>query len=282
MKSLAKAVTGYKHWLATCDPATDWAGWGDHPYLGPAVGPVEPGSMVVVGGRTGAGKSMFLLQMMQATPAPSLYVSLEDSEHEVARRVGHPSWRQEDLERVALVTPTRRGLSGILESLRTHHEDARGFGGRPWVAYLDYLQLVQYDGAAGAFSRTDQIGNIISDFVSLGKELNFVPVMSVQIGRPPKGKAGEDNEPAPPQLYDIRDSSNIENGAHVVILLHSVGKDTLEVRVAKHKTAQSGVMGTFKRGPGGWLLHRRTNLATTQSEPETDRQLPLPFDPFQD
>lgn len=210
--------------------------------------PATPGTLVVVGGGTGAGKSFFGLKLLDLCLLPGLYVSLEDEAAEVARRVSD-DMAPSRLGEVLFVRPKKPRLSLILQEILKARESGYQFR----LVVIDYVQLIQYDGDIPAWSQTEQIGMIIQEFKALGRELGFVVVLNCQLRRP--------NREAPdsfPSLWDLRDSSNIENSAEVVVLLCSHG-DQLEARVGKNKSGKTGATAWFQRGPSGFL----TEVAAT-------------------
>lgn len=200
-----------------------------------------PGTLVVIGGHSGAGKSYLGLKLLEACLQMGMYVSLEDPEAEVARRAEPLSYARQD--ELVLCVPKRPRLSLILRDVREAF--AQGFN--PRMVVVDYIQLVQYDGDIAAFSQTEQIGMIISELKSLGRELGFVTVLLSQLKRPLR-----EDRTAFPTLWDLRDSSNIENCAEVVVLLQDHG-DQVEARVAKNKSGTRGTVQWFNRGGNGYL-----------------------------
>lgn len=236
MKTLAQAVTTRTD--ATKPPALFV--WGPR-FLDTI--PAVPGTMVIVGGRTGHGKSFFGLELLRSTETPALYISCEDPESEVARRaIGMPLAR---LQEILLVVPRRPRLSAVVRAIETAFAE----GHLPRLVMLDYIQLVQYDGEVAAWSQTDAIGMIISELKALGRELGFVLVLNAQLNRPKERAYADDF----PNLWDLRDSANLENAAEAVILLHGPG-DIVEVRVCKNKSGRNGNHARFSRGPNGFFL----------------------------
>lgn len=203
--------------------------------------PAAPGTLVVVGGRTGEGKSFFGLKLLEAASTPALYISCEDGESEVGRRAtAFPSDR---LANVWLAVPRRPRLSAILRLIASAFGEGKP---NPRLILLDYIQLIQYDGEVAAWSQTDAIGITIAELKALGRELGFVLVLNGQLRRPSLGVSDSDF----PNLWDLRDSANIENSAEVVILLHGPGAE-VEVRVAKNKSGRRGAAARFRRGGNG-------------------------------
>ncbi len=204
--------------------------------------PATPGSLIVLGGRTGTGKSFLSLGLLAGVDKPGAYVSLEDPPVEVARRVAElPRSR---LEQLLLVTPKRPRLSLIAREI----EEAFRTGHSPRVVVIDYLQLVQYDGDAVAWSQSDQIGLVLAELKALAREYGFIVVVVCQLRRP-----GRDDGDMRPTIWDLRDSSNIENSAEAVVLLHAQGDDRVEAWLAKNKSGRFGASMTFMRGANGFL-----------------------------
>jgi replicative DNA helicase len=204
--------------------------------------PNTPGTLIVVGGRTGAGKSYFGLCLLAECSTPGAYVSLEDPPNEVARRV--EAMPRHRLSEVLLITPRRSRLSHIAREI----EQAFADGHTPRMVVIDYIQLVQYDGETPAWSQTDQIGLTIQELKAVARERGFVLVVLCQLRRPNRDEADHF-----PTLWDLRDSSNLENSAEVVVLLRAHEDQRLEARVAKNKSGATGGTAFFKRGSCGFL-----------------------------
>lgn len=200
------------------------------------------GTLMVLGGRSGAGKSYLGLKLLETCLQAGLYVSLEDPAAEVARRA--EAYSSARLGEVGLVIPKRPRLSIICREIR----EAFSEDFAPRMVVIDYIQLIQYDGDVQAWSQTEQIGMIIAELKSLGRELGFVTVLLSQLKRPDR-----DNRNAFPTLWDLRDSSNIENSAEAVILLQDHG-DQVEARLAKNKSGKRGTVQWFDRGSNGYLV----------------------------
>jgi DNA repair protein RadA/Sms len=112
-------------------------------------GGVVPGSLILVGGDPGIGKSTLLLQtaalMAEATGQPVLYVSGEESARQIKMRADRLAIRNDNL---FVVTETN------LEAILRHAEQVR-----PWVMVVDSVQTVTSDeltSAAGSISQVRQ------------------------------------------------------------------------------------------------------------------------------
>lgn len=214
------------------------------PWLDGAVGGVAPGSLVVVGGRTGVGKSYFSLLLLGCSREPALYVSLEDGVPEVGRRCAGMNPKRR--EQVLLFHPHNPRLSAVLTAIRTAVEesDAR-------VVVVDYLQLLRYDGVVNAWSQTDQIHNTLIELKSAARELGFALILNVQIRRPMQFGG----ELQAPTLHELKDSASIENSAELVVLLHEDEHGLVSARVAKSKSSKRQGRALYARDEStGWLV----------------------------
>ena len=113
-------------------------------------GGVVPGSLVLVGGDPGIGKSTLLLQMatlMAATNGPVLYVSGEESERQIKMRAERLQSEQSAPFPHELYLVTETNLDVILEHIHTVH---------PRVVVIDSIQTVyagELSSAAGSVSQ---------------------------------------------------------------------------------------------------------------------------------
>ena len=113
-------------------------------------GGVVPGSLVLVGGDPGIGKSTLLLQMatlMAATNGPVLYVSGEESERQIKMRAERLQSEQKAPFPHELYLVTETNLDVILEHIHTVH---------PRVVVIDSIQTVyagELSSAAGSVSQ---------------------------------------------------------------------------------------------------------------------------------
>ena len=237
--------------------------WKDDMFCGEALGRVMPGNVIVIGGRTNSGKSLFSLHMQSENLGRSLYLSLEDDEVEVARRV--EAMADEDVERITLAIPESYTSGAVIRAV----EAAEKFD--TWDLYescklvvLDYIQLLAYSGDLPAYNRTEAVAHIIADLRRHGKAHGYALVLNAQITRPPKPSAPgrrrviEEDESPPdvnpprPTLFDLKDSSSIENAATMVLLVH--GRPTwCDVTLSKHKSAPIGARQRYARTENGWL-----------------------------
>lgn len=265
MKTLAQARTEYVAWLR--DPAArslETIRWGTGFMRRAAGDPAlngcsEVGSLILVGGWPGTGKSMFGLRELAYLPHKSLYLSFEDSEREVSKR--GQIIDEEQLESIYLITnPLQATLPSITEltqKFRLEHAEEE-----PFVVLVDYVQLLGL-GQQGFsnMQRTQEIAQIMGGLRALGREAGCVFVLNAHLQRPQrpvkKKKYGEDEGddlPPRPRMSDLGDSKSLEGGADAVILLYPMSEGVLEVYNVKHKHGPSGAKKLFRRDPDtGWL-----------------------------
>ncbi|OQY17038.1 MAG: DNA repair protein RadA [Anaerolineaceae bacterium 4572_32.2] len=117
-------------------------------------GGVVPGSLVLVGGDPGIGKSTLLLQvaglMAEATGRPVLYVSGEESARQIKMRADRLAVRSDDL---FIVTETR------LEAILRHAEKIQ-----PVIMIVDSVQTITSDDLTSAAGSISQVRQAASRF----------------------------------------------------------------------------------------------------------------------
>jgi len=99
------------------------------------------------------------------------------------------------------------------------------------IIFIDYLGLITIAGKPE--NRNIAIGDIMSNLKSLAVDANIPVVVASQLSR----AAAERR----PQLYDLRDSGNIEQDADNVFLLHRNG-NAAEIIIAKQRNGKIGTV----------------------------------------
>ncbi len=218
------------------------------------VGGFQPGQLVIVGGRTGAGKSVFSLRMARgmawATGRPVLYHAMEMSAGELVRRMASDvasveNWRvqrgqyesrhQQEAAGKAMVQVSALPLTfldrpaSFAEHLATYET---WLAAHPEAAAIvvDYVGL--YSGVR-AERRYQELGIIAHTLKTLAQRAGIVVFGVSQLSR----SAATDEAP---QLHHLRESGDLEQDADVVLLLHALPGDVLEVRIAKHRSGGAG------------------------------------------
>jgi replicative DNA helicase len=227
------------------------------PWLDEATrGGVAIGSLVVVGARTGVGKSFMLLDILASTPHPALYVSCEEPLAEVGRRCS--SLDDATARKIHFLKPYAPKLSTILKAARVAVEQ---HGVR--VVAVDYLQRIRYDGPEACFSRANQIECILGDLKEFAAEHACTIIMAAQVKRPWR----PDDWAKKPMMTELKDSADTENMAELCILLHENEHGLVEAWTAKIKNGKRSGRQLYSRDPEtGWFL------ATTDEELYTENE----------
>lgn len=219
-----------------------------------------PGQLVIVGGRTGAGKSVFGLRLgrglAESTGRPCHVHALEMTNEELtarlaADRAGVENWKIQhgrldpwDREQVA------HAYHALQASSALHLRDLRGGASFPaalaayeaWLAQhpdavalvVDYLGL--YRDIPGAERRYQELGIVAHALKALAGRYGIVVIAVSQLSRAAAGEA--------PQLHHLRESGDLEQDADVVLLLEAASDDWLDVHIAK---CRAGVAGDVVR-----------------------------------
>jgi replicative DNA helicase len=223
------------------------------------LGPLSPGSLVLVAGRPSLGKTAFVLGLAQHAAwagVRTLFASAEQSRHEIGlrqiadiARVPTPRLRppltKEDLEKVSLVgsqladlplvvTDRNRGAAGVAQDARrVARRDGLG------LVVVDYLQLLA-PGERGE-RRELEVAAISRQLKTLAVDLRVPVVCAAQLNRDAERREGRR-----PRLADLRESGALEQDADVVLLLHrdddreSPFFGTGELIVAKNRNGPIG------------------------------------------
>jgi replicative DNA helicase len=209
------------------------------PILDKAIGSLQPGSLTVVGGYTGAGKSSLMLGMAvhQARAAtPVCIVSLEDPLTTWGPRLAahftginptevRPGMDEAVVSRTVAACEQLYGVGNLFFSfeigrpladvLRAIRHNVRKHKCK--VVYVDYLQAIGWEPGRDE-SRRLHISHSVSAMKSLCASLGVALVLGSQLSRPEKG-----NEFKEPNLSSLKESGDIENMTEVAMLLWKSG-----------------------------------------------------------
>jgi replicative DNA helicase len=203
--------------------------------LDSATGGMMPGRQTALGGGSGSGKTTFALQAIHAALAsgvPVDFFSLEATKDEVTWRIlslisGVPyrcitePWTCNAADAEKLM----RAASRLTEMpLRLHTKAAmtldeilalarlgiHRYGTR--LIVLDYIQRVQVPGEKDVRLKIAKASTALADLVK-DTQAHSLLLSQITTGR----KNGANSIPT---MYDFRESSQIENDAHTIILLH--------------------------------------------------------------
>lgn len=224
-------------------------------------GGFDPGSLIVLGGRTGTGKTTIAVDMVRNILThynlDAAYFSLEMAKQEImaklvlnqaqvsaeAARWGHlddADWQkltlaQKDFstsgkfhlfDRDCLTVPSiRRKLLALPEL--------------PSIAIIDHLHIMH--GVSGTTDRIRELGEITMDLKNLAKEIGIPIIALCQLSRAILARNKEDKRP---NMSDLRASGEIEENCDQIIFIHRPGlyneeadQSDVELIVAKMRQA---------------------------------------------
>lgn len=227
----------------------------------------EPGDLVIIGGRSGMGKSAFVgnlaLNMARIGYGVAI-LSLEMMRKANVRRMlcadGRASSSQLRAGRLDLQNYRRLvAATERLDGLPIAIDDGKGAGvtdlrarlrrltmpegKRVSVVAIDYLQLLRPGRRAG--NREAEVSGIARDLKELAAELGVVILALSQIARGVEGRADKR-----PMMSDLRESGEIEQAADAVLLLYrddyyhadSPQRGVCEIIVAKLREGSTGTV----------------------------------------
>ncbi len=248
---------------------------------------LQPANLIIIGGRTGMGKTAFALNLAlrcalssttaqnpSATSAqnevgiPAGYFSLEMTKEDIAFRLlsthgqiplGNFKSRQVKEDRT---------WGAVLESIQAmkdvpiYIDDTPGISVNELVAkarrmvvkeavrliIVDYLQLI--GGHDPRVNREQQISMVSKQLKNLARELKIPIIALTQLNR-----AVDQREDKSPRLSDIRESGAIEQDADLVLLLHRPAMDNVTNPAAGDNTQNEDRTELFiaknRNGPTG-------------------------------
>jgi replicative DNA helicase len=243
-------------------------------------GGLRTGELIVVGGRPGMGKTMFLTNLARniSETTPVLYITLELSAQELTKRflasvarlsVGEMNEQKfQDSEKNQLSKGCQK-LSKLqlfihdcctpsIKVLKIQCEKQIKKA-NVQVVVIDYLQLItSYN---RRINRTEEISYICRELKNLAKEHQVCVIVSSQLSRAVETRGYSKI----PQLSDLRECGSIEQDADKVLFLHRPeyygvtedwdGNSTLDIMdiiVAKNRT---GATGNFKLKYTPFIFH---------------------------
>lgn len=222
--SMGQVEPRYKSMVTTTETDSfDLSRW--LPSLRYRIRPLTPGTLVLVVGNTGSGKTMVLQNIaMAALSVKTLFFELELTEEDLFERFMAIKNKCEcvDVETEyrnnpilgpevmmtgfpnLFICPEARLTIEQMEAIILRAE--LKMGGKPLIVLLDYVQLVQGDGK----TRYEKASNVAEALKILAKSTKTIIIVASQIDRA-SGKAGEIG------LHSAKDSGSLENSAGVVL-----------------------------------------------------------------
>jgi replicative DNA helicase len=192
------------------------------------------GWLVVIGGRSGVGKSTlalnFMVSMYQLTETPSAFISLEMPTSLCARR--YVDIGGDGRDQVEFRQPRTSDMAQVLFEARAAVE----VGAK--VVFLDNIQICKHKDHAGE-GGVQVIAGVTRDLKLFAMEMD-VPVVAIShLNR------DCDREGRRPTLRDLKGSGSIEQDADLVLLLHREGMDSapsseIDIICAKNRHGRGG------------------------------------------
>src|SRR5215213_4610327 len=188
-------------------------------------GGIVPGSGVLVGGDPGIGKSTILLQMAAEVAQHSgavLYVSAEESDHQIGRRAQRLGIREERL----YVLPEI-----IVENIIEHIERMK-----PVLVIVDSIQAIYNEAGGSSAGSVSQVRDSASMLLRVGKQYN-IPIFLV-------GHVTKDGTIAGPRVLEHMVDAVLQlegERFHAYRLLRSV----------KNRFGSTNEVGIFEMNEGG-------------------------------
>jgi replicative DNA helicase len=211
-------------------------------------GGLEPGQMVIVAARPGAGKSSLGLQLAAflAEQVRTCFISYEMGRSQMARRqLAMYAHVPTDAAIMRVDDPALAAARVAYESLDftfidSGHDLERMIGQvmalhatRPFgLIVVDYAQLIPVDPRRYK-NREQEVAAISRGLRRLARRLNVALVVLAQLNRDADGRE--------PVLKDLRESGQLEQDADLVVFLHDDDKQkSTKAIVAKHRDGQTG------------------------------------------
>jgi replicative DNA helicase len=226
-------------------------------------GGLRPGELVIVGARTGVGKTSFALSLALnvAKKTPVKFFSLEVDENQFSakalsffsmvnmQRTLNAKIEANELycqyearkELQARDFPIEFKIAKIEKIVAESHAFCARHGGG--LVIIDHLQFI--DSSEKHENRNTELGRYTRALKKLAGDLKITVMVLSQLNREIERSAAKDKKP---RLSDLRDSGNIEQDADMVWLLNRRGfyDDTplseMELIVAKNRTGPTGLV----------------------------------------
>lgn len=190
-------------------------------------GGIVPGGCVLVGGEPGIGKSTILLQMaaeVARSIGPVLYVSAEESAHQVGRRAARLGIKDDKLFVLSEIE-----VEQIVEQIETM---------QPALVIVDSVQAIYTAGSASASGTVSQVRDCAATLLRTGKQHN-IPIFLV-------GHVTKDGAIAGPKI--------LEHMVDVVLQLEGERFHAYRLlRSVKNRFGSTNEVGIFEMGEGGMV-----------------------------
>lgn len=197
------------------------------------------GQFIVIGGRTGVGKTAFVcnLALQISNQGKKVYfASLEQTKEEILKRIAciklnklKSAYIRKDLtslidEKIIVSDKPKQELSEIA---------LKAYQSKSDVLIIDNIQLLNLEKIEGD-NKVQKLEKITADSKSIAKEYQMTIIMLSQLNR-----EYEKLKRNTPVLADLRDSGSIEQDADIVLLLFEKDNEIF-LRVAKNREGEDG------------------------------------------
>lgn len=212
------------------------------------------GNLVILAARPSVGKTAIMLNIARNATCngyAATIFSLEMTKLELAKRIMLASNEIEPVQMIRgmdwerfdnvagryagtqlFINDSARNIEQICSKIITNHK--RGMAD---IVFVDYLGLINASAPANT-PLYQRIGQITCRLKQVAKACSIPVVLLCQLNR----QSAEDNRP--PQLYDLRDSGNIEQDADIVLMLErakDADGDKLNMWVRKNRNGKAGM-----------------------------------------
>ncbi len=224
------------------------------------IGGFHPGNLVVIGARTGVGKTAVLCQLatnIARNGTRVLVVSLEMPWPELFDRwvgnlgwidtrrlrrgeMGDDGWKRATTGLTSLAKMAIRVAKPATLTVPAIRAEARQHGAE--LILIDYLQLVHAVGRRNT-NRENDVGEVSRTLKGMALALGVPVIAAAQLNRNLEGRFTKK-----PELSDLRDSGQIEQDADVVIMPYRASQhdeeadpSEIELLVRKNRHGETGV-----------------------------------------
>lgn len=191
-------------------------------------GGIVPGSVTLLGGAPGIGKSTLMLQLLSAWHGPTMYIAAEESAEQIRERA-----ERLDIDRSSIWVHATTSVSSAIEAIQSHCP-----GGQKCaeLVVIDSIQTVTDPDLGGVSGGVAQVRACAQRLVDVAKASN---VAFVLIGHITK----DGNLAGPSTLEHVVDTVLHFEGDHHHALR--------QLRASKHRFGPTNELGVFEMTPGG-------------------------------
>ena len=197
----------------------------------------ELGDFIILGGYSSSGKTLLAIQfaLLMAQTYRVGFFSLETSDKKLTDRTiaNHAKVAMGKIKRRTLAQQDYdliAASAGALAKLDLTLVDAAGMSvtdiqavtlqQRFQIIFVDYLQIIRADGV----DLRQQVTKISVGLHTMAQTHGVTVIALAQLSRPDKSKT-KDGRPIPPGVHSLRESSQLENDADIVMILYPQDPD---------------------------------------------------------